>query len=426
MPTILSTKDALDYHERTPAGKIEVTLTKPLNTQEDLALAYSPGVAEPCKLIAKDKKKVFNYTVKGNLVAVITNGTAVLGLGNIGPEAAKPVMEGKVMLLKQFADIDAFDIELDANDPDVFINAVKALEPTFGAINLEDIKAPECFEIEKSLKAQLNIPVMHDDQHGTAIISGAALCNALTLVNKKLENIRLVVSGAGASAIASTKLYLALGVKKENIVMCDSKGVIRQDRKNLTNVKAEFATQRNLHTLADALQGADVLLGLSRKDIVTPAQLQSMASSPIVFALANPDPEIAYPVAIASRQDVIMATGRSDYPNQVNNVLGFPYLFRGALDVRATAINEPMKMAAAKALAHLAKQPVPDVVKKIYDNTTLAFGKNYLIPKPTDPRLITTISMAVAKAAVDSGVAQKKITDWAAYEVDLQKRLPSC
>jgi len=414
---------ALRYHQQAPAGKLSIHPTKPLQSQEDLALAYSPGVAEPCKAIAENRQKVFDYTAKGNLVAVISNGTAVLGLGNIGPEAAKPVMEGKAILLKKLAGIDAFDIELDATAPDTVIQVVKALAPTFGGINLEDIKAPECFQIEEKLKEQLSIPIMHDDQHGTAIISGAALLNALTLNNKDIEHIQLVVNGAGAGAIACTRLYLALGVKKENIVMCDSKGVIRKDRADINPHKAFFATDRPLHTLTDALKGADVFLGLSTANLVTPDHLQSMAEHPIVFALANPDPEIAYNVAKATRDDLIMATGRSDYPNQVNNVLGFPYIFRGALDVHATTINEAMQLAAVEALAALAKEPVPTAIKVAYDNDALAFGKDYLLPKPIDRRLITTVSTAVAKAAVASGVAQVPVKDWEAYQVALKQRV---
>ena len=414
---------ALHYHQQAPAGKLSIHPTKPLQSQEDLALAYSPGVAEPCRAIAENRQKVFDYTAKGNLVAVISNGTAVLGLGNIGPEAAKPVMEGKAILLKKLAGIDAFDIELDATDPDAVIQIVKALAPTFGGINLEDIKAPECFQIEEKLKAHLSIPIMHDDQHGTAIISGAALLNALELANKDIEHIQLVVNGAGAGAIACTQLYLALGVKKENIIMCDSKGVIHNDRTDINTHKARFATDRPLYTLTEALKGADVFLGLSKANLVTSDHLQSMATRPIVFALANPDPEIAYDVATATRDDLIMATGRSDYPNQVNNVLGFPYIFRGALDVHATVINEAMKLAAVKALAALAKEPVPAAVKVAYGNNSLTFGKDYLLPKPMDQRLITTVSTAVAKAAMESGVAQTPIKDWDAYHIALKRRI---
>lgn len=419
--TLTSKQAALHYHQQAPAGKLGVHATKPLQSQEDLALAYSPGVAEPCRAIAGDRRKVFDYTAKGNLVAVISNGTAVLGLGNIGPEAAKPVMEGKAILLKKLAGIDAFDIELDATDPEAVIQIVKALAPTFGGINLEDIKAPECFQIEEALKDQLSMPVMHDDQHGTAIISGAALLNALEVANKDIAHIQLVVNGAGAGAIACTRLYLSLGVKKENIVMCDSKGVIRRDRTDINGYKAAFTTDRPIYTLTEALKDADVFLGLSVANLVTPSHLRSMAACPIVFALANPDPEIDYDVAMATRSDLIMATGRSDYPNQVNNVLGFPYIFRGALDVRATSINEAMKLAAVKAIAALAKEPVPPAIKVAYGNVPMTFGKNYLLPKPMDPRLITIVSTAVAKAAIVSGVAQIPIEDWEEYHTALQQ-----
>jgi len=425
MSTSINKKKALHYHQQAPAGKLGVYPTKPLQTQEDLALAYSPGVAEPCRVIAKDPQKVFDYTAKGNLVAVISNGTAVLGLGNIGPEAAKPVMEGKAILLKKLAGIDAFDIELDATDPKEVIQIVKALAPTFGGINLEDIKAPECFEIEEALKAQLSMPVMHDDQHGTAIISGAALLNALEVAKKNIEHIRIVVSGAGAGAIACTKLYLSLGVKPENIVMLDSKGVIRKDRKDINAYKSAFATNLPIYTLTEALKGSDVFLGLSKANLLTPTHLQSMAKYPIVLALANPDPEIDYDMAIATRNDLIMATGRSDYPNQVNNVLGFPYIFRGALDVHATAINESMKLAAVKAIASLAKEPITQTVKASYSHTPLDFGPNYLLPKPMDPRLITTVSSAVARAAMESGVAQTPIEDWNEYLITLRQRIDS-
>ncbi len=417
-------EDALNYHTQGQPGKIEVVPTKMLSTQLDLALAYSPGVAEPCKEIAADKENVYKYTAKGNLVAVISNGTAVLGLGNIGPEASKPVMEGKGVLFKKFAGIDVFDIELDANDPQTFINTVKALEPTFGGINLEDIKAPECFMIEETLKREMKIPIMHDDQHGTAIISSAALLNALEIVEKKIEDIRIVVNGAGASAIACTKLYVALGARPENIVMCDKEGVIRRDRKQLDDIKVLFATEREgMYTISDALSNADVFLGLSAGNVISQDQLRLMAPNPIVFALANPDPEIAYDLAMASRPDILMATGRSDHPNQVNNVLGFPYIFRGALDVRATSINEDMKMAAVRAIANLAKEPVPEMVNKAYGNNKIVFGREYLIPKPLDPRLITTISPAVAKAAMASGVAKTAITDWEKYDYELQERI---
>ncbi|MGY6744454.1 MAG: NADP-dependent malic enzyme [Cecembia sp.] len=416
-------EDALNYHVQGKPGKIEVIPTKPLSSQLDLALAYSPGVAEPCKEIANDKENVYKYTSKGNLVAVISNGTAVLGLGDIGPEASKPVMEGKGVLFKKFAGIDVFDIEIDEKDPQKLIQIIKSLEPTFGGVNLEDIKAPECFVIEETLKREMNIPLMHDDQHGTAIISGAALLNALEIVNKKIEEIQLVVNGAGASAVSCTKFYMSLGVRKENIVMCDKEGPIRADRVNLDPIKAAFATQKNVYTLTEALEGADVFLGLSAGNIMTPEQILKMANNPIVFALANPDPEIAYDLAMSTREDLIMATGRSDYPNQVNNVLGFPYIFRGALDVRATSINEEMKLAAAKAIAALAKEPVPDIVNKAYGDAKMAFGSLYLIPKPLDPRLITTIAPAVARAAMESGVAKYAITDWEAYELELQERI---
>jgi malate dehydrogenase (oxaloacetate-decarboxylating)(NADP+) len=416
-------EDALNYHTQGKPGKIEVIPTKPLSSQIDLALAYSPGVAEPCLEIASDIENVYKYTAKGNLVAVISNGTAVLGLGNIGPEASKPVMEGKGVLFKKFAGIDVFDIEIAETDPQKLITIIKALEPTFGGVNLEDIKAPECFVIEQTLKREMNIPVMHDDQHGTAIISGAALLNALEVVDKNIENILLVVNGAGASAIACTRFYISLGVRPENIVMCDKEGVIRKDRQDLDETKREFATTRDLHTLSDALTNADVFLGLSAGNVVSADQILLMAPDPIVFALANPDPEIAYDLAMSTREDLIMATGRSDYPNQVNNVLGFPYIFRGALDVRATSINEEMKLAAAKAIAKLAKEAVPEIVNKAYGDSKLAFGRAYLIPKPLDPRLITTIAPAVAKAAMESGVAKTIITDWDAYELELQERI---
>ena len=416
-------QDALDYHTQGQPGKIEVVPTKALSTQLDLALAYSPGVAEPCKEIAANKDNVYKYTAKGNLVAVITNGTAVLGLGNIGPEASKPVMEGKGVLFKKFAGIDVFDIEIDEEDPDEFIKIVKSLEPTFGAINLEDIKAPECFKIETELREKMNIPIMHDDQHGTAIISSAALLNALEIVGKKIDEIVLVVNGAGAAAVSCTRLYFSLGLTRENLIMCDSKGVIRIDRDQLDTIKAEFATAREVTTLQQAIKGADVFIGLSKADILTPHDILSMAKDPIVFALANPNPEIAYDLAMKTRPDLIMATGRSDHPNQVNNVLGFPYIFRGALDVRATEINEAMKLAAVKALAILAKEPVPDMVIKAYGDAKIQFGRGYLIPKPLDPRLITTISPAVAKAAMDSGMATHPILDWGKYHQDLLKRI---
>ncbi len=415
-------REALIYHAEPTPGKIKVVPTKPYATQRDLALAYSPGVAEPCLEIAKDVENVYKYTAKGNFVAVITNGTAVLGLGDIGPEASKPVMEGKCLLFKIFADIDAMDIELDTKDIDKFVETVKTIAPTFGGINLEDIKAPEAFEIERRLKEELDIPVMHDDQHGTAIISSAALINALEIAEKKIQEVRIVISGAGAAAISCTRLYKAFGADANNIIMVDSKGVIRKDRDNLSPEKQEFATDRDFQTLADALKGADVFIGLSIADTMTPAMLKSMANDPIVFAMANPDPEIKYSLAVKTRKDVIMATGRSDHPNQVNNVLGFPFIFRGALDVRATKINEEMKMAAVKALAELAKQPVPEQVNIAYGETRLTFGREYIIPKPFDPRLIAEIPPAVAKAAMDSGVAKLPITDWDKYKEDLYQR----
>eukprot|EP00540_Astrosyne_radiata_P010802 CAMPEP_0116838878 /NCGR_PEP_ID=MMETSP0418-20121206/9458_1 /TAXON_ID=1158023 /ORGANISM="Astrosyne radiata, Strain 13vi08-1A" /LENGTH=424 /DNA_ID=CAMNT_0004468931 /DNA_START=11 /DNA_END=1285 /DNA_ORIENTATION=- len=413
----------LHYHEQPPTGKLSIHPTKPLQSPEDLSLAYTPWVAIPCKAIAEDPQKVFDYTAKGNLVAVISNGTSVLGLGNIGPEAAKPVMEGKAILFKKLVGIDSFDIELNTTDPAEIIQVVKALAPTFGAINLEDIKAPECFQIEEALKTQLPIPVMHDDQHGTAITSSAALLNALELVGKDIKHIQLVINGAGAGAIACAQLYLALGVQQENIVMCDSKGVIRSDRKDVNAYKKPFATDRPVYTLTEAIKGADVFLGLSMANLVTPAHLQSMAARPIVFALANPDPEIAYDVAMATRDDLIMATGRSDYPNQVNNVLGYPYIFRGALDTRATAINKAMKLAAVKAIAALAKEPVPAAIKQSYGDVPMDFGNDYLLPKPMDRRLITHVSTAVAQAAMQSGVAQRPIKDWEQYRTTLQQRI---
>jgi len=416
-------QDALNYHMQGQPGKIEVVPTKVLSSQLDLALAYSPGVAEPCKEIALNKEDVYKYTAKGNLVAVISNGTAVLGLGNIGPEASKPVMEGKGVLFKKFAGIDVFDIEIDENDPDEFIKIVKSLEPTFGGINLEDIKAPECFKIETELREKMNIPIMHDDQHGTAIISSAALLNALEIVGKKISDIKIVVNGAGAAAVSCTKLYLALGAKMENILMCDSKGVLTTRRTDLDDIKKQFASNGNIDTLQEAMKGADFFAGLSVANAITPEDLNNMNSDPIVFALANPDPEIDYDLAKKSRTDVILATGRSDFPNQVNNVLGFPYIFRGALAFRAVEINEEMKLAAVRALADLAKEPVPDMVAKAYGADVIKFGREYLIPKPLDPRLITTVSPAVAKAAMDSGIAKNPITDWGAYSVELQKRI---
>ena len=416
-------QDALDYHSQGRPGKIEVVATKPTNSQRDLALAYSPGVAEPCLKIADNKEDVYKYTAKGNLVAVISNGTAVLGLGNIGPEAGKPVMEGKGILFKIFADIDVFDLELDCTNVDDFVKIVKALEPTFGGVNLEDIKAPECFEIERRLKEELNIPIMHDDQHGTAIISSAALLNACEIQKKKIDKVKIVVNGAGAAAISCSRLYMSMGAKRENIVMVDRTGVINQSRENLDPTKAEFATTRKLNTLAEAIKDADVFIGLSSADVLTADMLKSMAKNPIVFAMANPDPEIDYNLAIKTRKDVLMATGRSDFPNQVNNVLGFPYIFRGALDVRATTINEAMKIAAVKAIADLAKKPVPEAVNLAYNTKNLKFGKDYIIPKPLDFRLITAVSPAVAQAAMDSGVAKHAITDWDSYKEELKLRL---
>jgi len=416
---------ALNYHAKPRPGKIEVNPTKKYNSQRDLALAYSPGVAFPCLEIEKDPSNVYKYTSKGNLVAVITNGTAVLGLGDIGPEASKPVMEGKALLFKIFAGIDVFDIEIDAKDTEKFIETVKNISPTFGGINLEDIKAPEAFEIEKRLSEELDIPVMHDDQHGTAIISSAALLNALDLVEKKIEDVQMVVCGAGAAAISCARMYKAFGLNPENIVMTDSKGVIRKDRKELSCEKAEFATSRDLNSLDQAMIDADIFIGLSRSNMVNPGMLLSMAKNPIVFAMANPDPEIEYSLAMKTRDDIIMATGRSDYPNQVNNVLGFPFIFRGALDVKATKINDQMKMAAVKALASLAKESVPEFVNIAYDKTKLTFGKNYIIPKPFDPRLITKIPPMVAKAAMDSGVALEPIECWDKYEEELHNRLGS-
>ncbi len=416
-------QDALDYHAQDKPGKIEVVPTKTLSSQIDLALAYSPGVAEPCKAIEANPDDSYKYTAKGNLVAVVSNGTAVLGLGDIGPAASKPVMEGKGVLFKKFAGIDVFDIEIDEKDPDQFIKIVKSLEPTFGGINLEDIKAPESFKIERELKDKMNIPVMHDDQHGTAIISAAALLNALELVDKKIEDLKIVVNGAGAAAIACAKLYVSLGASKDNLIMCDSKGVIKTDRPNLTESKKLFARAVEVSTLEEALKGADMFLGLSVADSLDAKALLDMNDNPIVFALANPKPEIDYQLAMETRSDIIMATGRSDHPNQVNNVLGFPYIFRGALDVRATSINEEMKMAAVRALAALTKEAVPEMVSKAYGGGTIQFGRDYLIPKPLDMRLITAISPAVAKAAMDSGVARIKIDDFEAYNLELEKRI---
>ena len=414
---------ALDYHKAEPKGKIEVIPSKPHSSQRDLSLAYSPGVAVPCMEIHHNPETVYDYTGKGNLVAVISNGTAVLGLGDIGAEASKPVMEGKGLLFKIFADINVFDIEIDEKDPDKFIQIVKGIAPTFGGINLEDIKAPEAFYIEHKLKEELDIPLMHDDQHGTAIISAAALINALQIANKNIEEVKMVVNGAGAAAVACTNLYISLGLKRENVLMCDSKGVINHKRENLTPEKIDFVAQTDLETLEDALKGSDVFIGLSKGNVMTPDMLSSMAENPIVFALANPDPEIAYDLAMATRKDVIMATGRSDYPNQVNNVLGFPYIFRGALDVQAKGINEEMKLAAVHAIANLAKEPVPEAVILAYNVQNLQFGREYFIPKPFDNRLITKVSSAVAKAAIDSGIARKTIADFNEYETQLLDRM---
>lgn len=417
-------QEALDYHSQGRPGKIEVIPTKPYSSQRDLTLAYSPGVAEPCLDIEKNPEDAYRYTSKGNLVAVISNGTAVLGLGDIGPLASKPVMEGKGMLFKIYADIDVFDIEVDANDIDTFVQTVKAIAPTFGGINLEDIKAPECFEIEKRLKEELDIPLMHDDQHGTAIISTAALINACEIAGKKLSEVKLVVNGAGASAISCARMYVAVGVNKANITMLDSKGIITDDREGLDDNKKFFARKKDKReTLADAMKGADVFVGLSKGNVVNADMVRSMADRPVVFALANPDPEISYDEAMSARPDIIMATGRSDHPNQVNNVLGFPFIFRGALDVRATQINEAMKLAAAYSIANLAKEPVPDDVNLAYDTRNLSFGPTYIIPKPIDSRLISTVAPAVAKAAMESGVARKPITDWDMYRMELNSRL---
>ncbi len=422
MPKI-TREDALLYHSRGRHGKVEVIPTKPYCTQNDLSLAYTPGVAYPCLEIEKNADDAYNYTAKGNLVAVITNGTAVLGLGNIGALAGKPVMEGKGLLFKVFADIDVFDIEIDEKHPDKLVEICAKIAPTFGGINLEDIKAPECFEVEEKLKAMVNIPVFHDDQHGTAIISGAGLLNALELSGKKIEDLKLVVCGAGAAAISCTRLYTRLGVRKENIVMADSRGVINSKRKDLNKYKQEFITGRNIDTLAEAVEGADLFLGLSTAGTLTKEMLATMADHPLVFAMANPDPEISWEDAMSVRDDLIFATGRSDYPNQINNVLGFPYIFRGALDVRASGINEEMKLAASKALAALAREPVPDVVLKAYKLESLSFGKEYIIPKPLDPRLISCVASCVARAAMDTGVARRPITDWEAYRECLNSRL---
>ncbi len=420
---LISKTEALDYHKNGRPGKIEVVPTKPHSTQHDLSLAYTPGVAQPCLEIHGNPDDVYKYTSKGNLVAVISNGTAVLGLGDIGPEAGKPVMEGKGLLFKIFADVDVFDIEVNERDPKKLIEVVKAIAPTFGGINLEDIKAPECFEVEETLKKELNIPVFHDDQHGTAIISAAGLLNALDITGKKIDEIKVVVNGAGAAAISCIKLYISLGVKPENVVMLDSKGVLNSSRTDLNSAKKQFVTSRNISTLEEAFVDADVFLGLSVGNVVSKAMIRSMAKKPIVFAMANPNPEISYEDATSVRDDIIMATGRSDYPNQINNVLGFPFIFRGALDVRATTINEEMKIAAANALAKLAREYVPETVARAYNQQNIVFGKDYIIPKPLDPRLITTVSVAVAKAAVDSGVARKPINDWDAYKQELSERL---
>ncbi|KQS93737.1 MULTISPECIES: NADP-dependent malic enzyme [Chryseobacterium] len=414
---------ALDYHKAEPKGKIEVIPSKPHSSQRDLSLAYSPGVAIPCLEIEKNPETVYDYTGKGNLVAVISNGTAVLGLGDIGAEASKPVMEGKGLLFKIFADINVFDIEIDEKDPDKFIQIVKGIAPTFGGINLEDIKAPEAFYIEQKLKEELDIPLMHDDQHGTAIISAAALINSLQIANKNIDEVKMVVNGAGAAAVACTNLYISLGLKRENVLMCDSKGVINHKRENLTPEKLDFIAQTDIETLEDACKGSDVFIGLSKGNVMTPEMLLSMNENPIVFALSNPDPEIAYDLALSTRKDVIMATGRSDYPNQVNNVLGFPYIFRGALDVQAKGINEEMKLAAVHAIADLAKEPVPEAVILAYNVQNLQFGREYFIPKPFDNRLITKVSSAVAKAAIDSGIARKTITDFDEYETQLLDRM---
>jgi malate dehydrogenase (oxaloacetate-decarboxylating)(NADP+) len=421
----ITKEEALKYHSDFRPGKIEVIPTKPHSTQRDLALAYTPGVADPCLEIEKTPEDVYKYTAKGNLVAVISNGTAVLGLGDLGAEAGKPVMEGKGLLFKIFADIDVFDIEVTTKDIDIFVETVKQISPTFGGINLEDIKAPECFEIERRLKEELNIPVMHDDQHGTAIISSAGLLNAVEIAGKKFEEVKMVVSGAGAAAMACTRLIVSLGVKKENIIMCDTKGVLNKKRTDLNKYKMDFVTSRDVNTLEEALKGADIFFGLSAKDLVSKEMVKSMAKNPIIFAMANPDPEITYEDALAAREDVIMATGRSDYPNQVNNVLGFPFIFRGALDVRATTINEEMKKAAVYALAALAKENVPEEVNIAYQTRNLQFGRTYIIPKPLDPRLIVHVASAVAKAAMDSGVALKPIKDWDAYRESLMNRIGS-
>ena len=421
--SLYTKQDALDYHSQGRKGKIEVVSTKDFQTQKDLSLAYTPGVAEPCLEIKDDVQKVYDYTAKGNLVAVVSNGTAVLGLGDIGPEAGKPVMEGKGLLFKSFADVDVFDIEINEKDPQKVVEIVKALEPTFGGINLEDIKAPECFYIETELKKQMNIPVFHDDQHGTAIISGAALLNALKIAGKKIDEVKVVFNGAGAAGISCARLFCTLGVKRENIVLCDSKGVVRADNPKLTEQKREFATTRDLHTLAEAMDGADVFAGVSVGNVVTKDMMKTMAKDPVVFAMANPVPEISYEDAKESRPDVIIATGRSDYPNQVNNVLGFPFIFRGALDVCATQINEEMKIAASHALAELAMEPVPDYVCEAYNVDKIEFGREYIIPKPLDLRVIECVAPAVAKAAMETGVARRNITDWEEYKLQLRARV---
>ena len=407
--------EALKYHQYPQPGKTTVLPTKPYVTQQDLSLAYSPGVAYPCLEIEKNPSDAYRYTNRGNLVGVVSNGTAVLGLGNIGALAGKPVMEGKALLFKIFAGIDAFDIEINEEDPDKMVEIVKALEPTFGGINLEDIKAPESFKIETRLKEECEIPIMHDDQHGTAIISGAALINAVEIQGKRLEDIKLVVNGAGAAAISCTRLYIRLGVRRENVIMCDSKGVLRMDRTDINEQKREFATSADIHTLEEAIVGADVFVGLSVADVLTPTMMMTMADRPVIFALANPNPEINYELAMSTRSDIIMATGRSDYPNQVNNVLGFPYIFRGALDVQSTAINEEMKISATYAIAQLAKEPVPEEVKKIYPKENLVFGRDYILPKAFDSRLLYTVAPAVAKAAMMTGVARSPISDWDKY-----------
>ena len=420
-----SKKEALDYHSRGRKGKIEVVPTKPYSSQRDLSLAYSPGVAEPCLAISENPDDVYKYTSKGNLVAVISDGSAVLGLGDIGPSAGKPVMEGKGVLFKVFADIDVFDIEIDATDVDHFVSTVKAIAPTFGGINLEDIKAPGAFEIERRLKEELDIPVMHDDQHGTAIISAAAMLNALELTSRDIKDVRIVVSGAGAAAMSCLELYMKLGLQKKNVAIFDSKGHVYQGRDNLDERKSEFASKKQYKNLKEALDDADIFLGLSKGGLVDADMINGMAANPIVFALANPEPEIPYAEAIKAREDIIMATGRSDHPNQVNNVLGFPFIFRGALDVRATCINDEMKLAAVRAIASLAKATVPDEVSEAYDEQSLVFGRDLIIPKPLDPRLISAIAPAVAKAAIESGVAREPITDWKAYEQTLLKKIRS-